>query len=251
MKRFDAYGETDIGRVKRNNEDALDYLISREGTFALAVVADGVGGNPGGEVASQVAVAALLAEVRGQAARVGQARAPEALRRVVMQATEAANAAVRRCQLKGPELAHMATTVVAALVTADLLALAHAGDSRCYRLRRGTLESLTEDHTVAQQMLRTGELEPDALAHSPYHQVLTRALGLADSVEITTGCFDLIGGDTLLLCSDGLTAVLSDADIEQVLMAGGSLAATTREMIDRANAAGGPDNVSVLLLRVL
>ncbi|RFA29181.1 hypothetical protein CAI21_10455 [Alkalilimnicola ehrlichii] len=247
MPRFEVYGETDVGCVKRRNEDALDYVLRPDREALLAVVADGVGGLPGGDVASEVAVRAVIEHGREALLELESAPDEEALRSMLLTAVKVANSAVQKCQLQSPELKSMATTIVVALAVGERVMVAHVGDSRCYRQRAGQLLCLTEDHTVAQQMLKDGVLSRSRIAESPYNQVLSQALGVADRIDVTVSQDSLQAGDVWLLCSDGLNKALSDELIVDELNAAAGLVDASRTLIRAANAKGGEDNITVLL----
>src|SRR5690606_29790158 len=236
MSRLQAYGESDRGRIKRNNEDSLDYYIDRSGSLALAVVADGVGGTAGGEVASELAVRTVIDRLR-RALTPELAERPHDLAAMLGAAIEQANEAILLAQARMPTLANMATTIVALLTDARTLAVAHVGDSRCYRLRAGRLTALTADHTVAQEMLEKHGFSPAALVDSPYHQVLSQALGTEPPPAVTISEHPWRAGDLYLLCSDGLTRHLNEHAIAQILLSAASLPAAAAALIDAANAA--------------
>ena len=244
MTAFDVYGETDIGRVRRGNEDSVDFFLNRDATAALAVVADGVGGEAGGDVASRLTTQTVRAHVLATLRNGMGMGSPECLKAAI----EAAHAAVRRLRESEPRLARMATTVVAALANETGIAVAHAGDSRAYRWRDGSLAQLTRDDTVAQQMLDDGTLGDSPGSESPYQHILTRAVGACAGIEISARGFQTRPGDLWLLCSDGLTKCLDDETIAAVLALPSSLAARAKRLLDRANAAGGYDNIAVVLI---
>jgi protein phosphatase len=238
--RLSSFAGTDVGRVRAGNEDSL---FNGRTVFA---VADGLGGHAGGEVASAAAVAPLAAlDGRGFA---DPAEAAEALAGAVRQA----NAAILDQAAGDPGLWGMGTTLTAAAVAGDHhLQLAHVGDSRAYLLRDGSLEQLTTDHTVVGELVRRGRLSPEQAAVHPERSILTRAVGLDPRVPVDTpDPLELAAGDQVLLCSDGLTETVPDAAIAELLSAPGDGDAACRSLIDAANAAGGPDNTTVVLVRV-
>jgi protein phosphatase len=224
---------SDTGLRREHNEDS--FMVA-ERMFA---VADGVGGGRAGEVASSVAVEAL---------RIGAHRAFEAddLERLAQRAAGAVHAK----GLADPEFAGMATTLTSALVAGDRVEVAHAGDSRLYRLRGGTLECLTDDHSFVSQMLREGLLTEEQAAVHPMRSMITRALGRDPDVDFAKRSIEAAAGDIFLLCSDGLTGMLPDGQIETIVRDSSSLDDAALRLIRQANAAGGRDNITVVLFRL-
>ena len=225
---------TDTGRQRRANEDAF---LARAPLFA---VADGMGGAQAGEVASSTAIEVLAAGL-GQGESVEQ-RLSESVRQ--------ANSQIHALSVADDERAGMGTTVTAAYVGESDVTLVHVGDSRCYRWRDGALERLTDDHSLVEQMVRQGQLtEQQALDH-PQRSIITRALGPESVVEPDAQTVGGRDGDLLLLCSDGLTTMISDEQIAAMLARDEPLKATTRALIAAANEAGGRDNITVVLIRL-
>jgi protein phosphatase len=238
--RLSTFAGTDVGRTRAGNEDS--YFCGR----TVFAVADGLGGHQGGEVASAAAVKPLAALDGREFADPREAA--EALAAAVRQA----NTAILDQAVGDPNLWGMGTTLTAAAVAGDHhLQLAHVGDSRAYLLRDGSLEQVTTDHTVVGEFVRRGRLTPEQAAVHPERSILTRAVGLDPRIPVDTpDPLELTPGDQVLLCSDGLTEVIPDATIAELLSADGEGEAACRSLIDAANAAGGPDNITVVLLRV-
>jgi PPM family protein phosphatase len=234
----EAAGQTHPGLHRAENEDAFAVLPDA----GLLIVADGLGGHPAGEVASRMAVDLVcdrLFEPQRWPPRVALA--------ALVDAIERASLAVFRAGQRSPALSGMGTTLVASLAFQGSLVVAHVGDSRAYLLREHWLARLTEDHTV-----RNLPCAPvaDAFARFAYHPgSLTRSLGTEDRVEVETRTLSPRPGDLLLLCSDGLTNVVGDPEIAGILGAHADLAVAAGALIARANAGGGPDNVTVALQR--
>jgi PPM family protein phosphatase len=238
--RLSSFAGTDVGRTRSGNEDS--YFCGR----AVFAVADGLGGHQGGEVASAAAVAPL-ADLDGRGF-ADPAEAAEALAAAIREA----NSAILDQAAGDPGLWGMGTTVTAAAVAGDRhLQLAHVGDSRAYLLRDGSLEQLTTDHTVVGELVRRGRLTPDQAAIHPERSILTRAVGLDPRVPVDTpDPLELVPGDQVLLCSDGLTEAVPDSRIAELLSTSPDGDAACRALIDAANDAGGPDNITVVLIRV-
>lgn len=235
-------GATDTGRVRKHNEDAIGWNEA----CGLAVVADGVGGHQAGEVASTLVVDHLL-EALAEAEANPHACA-EALRAAIAEANRALHAHARESHREG-----MATTVVALRVCGDgdKLAVAHVGDSRLYRLRNGVMQQLTVDHSLVQELIDNGSMTPEEAAVSSRRNLITRSLGLEDEVAVDMLLTSVRPGDGYLLCSDGLSDRLTDLGMGMMLEqgSGGPLQAVADKLVETANAAGGQDNIAVVLLR--
>ena len=233
---------TDVGRVRGHNEDAFAV----DPALGLYVVCDGMGGHAGGEVASREAAANFLAW-----ARQLQRSASPADRLVA--AISGANRAVYEMSVRQPRLRGMGSTIVALEVAADgrSVSVAHAGDSRCYRLRDGVLHRLTDDHSLVEEQLRSGVLTPEEARRSHLRNVITRVVGSHPQVSPEVAQFQAEGGDLYLLCSDGLNRDLADADLLGILQRHRhSLPHTARVLIDAANLLGGGDNITVVLVEI-
>jgi protein phosphatase len=235
-----AFAATDRGRVRETNEDA-HHCGAR-----LFAVADGLGGRRAGEVASSTAIEAL--------APLDQARPDglEAAERTLSDGFAAANRAVMDKAASDPAYTGMATTLTAALLHQDHLLVAHVGDSRAYLLREGEgLRQLTRDHTVVAQLVRQLRLSEEEAASHPFRSVLVTAVGLDAELEVDLlEPLALQPGDQVLICSDGLTEPLADRSIAELLAARDDGHEACAALIEAANLAGGPDNVTVVLLRV-
>jgi PPM family protein phosphatase len=242
--RWQSCALTDRGRVRRRNEDA--YLVLPESR--LYAVADGMGGHAAGDVASRTAVNVLAESF----ARVPSRRIMHgAMTRRLLDAFAAANAAILSHALTQPQCAGMGTTLtaVAPLDAAAQCVVAHVGDSRLYRLRAGELHQVTRDHTWVQQQVEAGILTPAEARHHPLSSLLNRVLGTQEVGPADSMVFDTLPGDLLLLCSDGLTGMIDDAELATLLQRPLPLEQHARELVEAANAGGGTDNITVLLLR--
>ncbi len=226
--------KTDTGRQRRDNED------SAYARAPLFVVADGMGGAQAGEVASQLAIEAFEQELpEGTSAEQRLAeRVREANRRIY----ERSRAEIER--------AGMGTTLTAVYLEETTLAIAHVGDSRAYLLRDGELRRLTRDHSLVDELVRRGKLTEEQAAEHPQRSIITRALGPEPDVEVDTWTYPVRAGDVLLLCSDGLTSMVSEDEVVRVLAGATSLEQAGDDLIGAANAAGGRDNITVVLFRV-
>ena len=227
-------GRTDVGRQRSANED--DFVLAPP----FFAVADGMGGAKAGEVASAMATEGFEGESdSGEPAELQLARIlREANRRIY-------DLAVADESHRG-----MGTTLTAAKVTGDEISLAHVGDSRAYRMRDGELEQLTKDHSLVAELERSGQITPEAAEHHPQRSIITRALGPEPDVEVDTYTVTGREGDLFLLCSDGLTSMISDEEIGSILRSADSLDAAADALVRAANQSGGKDNITVVLFRV-
>jgi protein phosphatase len=235
MRLGESAGKTDPGRVRRRNEDA--FVVDPP----LFAVADGMGGAQAGEVASRLAAAAFRefreADELGPEERV-QAIIKEANRRIYERART------------DSEVSGMGTTVTAALLTDGRVVIGHVGDSRAYRIRDGRLEQLTEDHSLVADLMRSGRLTPEEAEGHPQRSVITRALGTDPDVDVDTLVIEAAAGDLFLLCSDGLSTMVSEPDVLRTVERANTLDEAARDLVRAANTGGGEDNVTVVLFRL-
>jgi len=237
--RFTSHAATHVGRTRTGNEDS--YYA---GTTVFAV-ADGMGGHAAGEVASETALHPLEAVDGREFASGAQAL------HVLSEAVRAANHDVVAKAAADSSLRGMGTTLTAVLLRGGRLHLAHVGDSRAYLFRPGTTASqLTTDHTLVEQLVQEGRLSRDEIATHPQRSVITRAIGVETTVDVDTlGPLELLGGDQVLLCSDGLSGVVGDEQMAELLAISDGDAAVAA-LVEAANEGGGPDNITVVLLRI-
>ncbi len=225
---------THVGKIRRNNEDSLTVIEPQ--TF---VVADGMGGAQAGEVASQ-----LLVEV----VKIVLAEIPAPWdEKILSRAILAANEKILDTARQNAEYRGMGTTATILSLNGAQGYFAHVGDSRLYLLRSGTLRQLTEDHSYVETLVRRGELSAEAARTHPMKNVLTQAVGAMDDIQVDAGNFPVQGGDIFLLCTDGLTNMVNDATIAKILQNAENPAGV---LIDAALAAGGRDNVTVIVAGV-
>lgn len=238
--------KTDLGRVRENNEDKFDFWEPEDtGTLAsrgrLYAVADGMGGHAAGQIASEMALKAFAASYyAGSSADV-----EEALARAVAQA----NAFVHDTQRAVPSRRGMGCTLVAAAIVGTDAFIVWAGDSRAYRITADAIEPLTEDHSWVGDQLRAGVITPEEAETHPYRNIITRCLGPEPGVTPDVKKVPLAEGDILLLCTDGLTGPLRDGEIAAAAR-GVAPSFACRNLIDLANERGGPDNITVALIRI-
>jgi PPM family protein phosphatase len=235
MKVTDTAGFTDPGRKRRRNEDS--YVIEPP----LFAVADGMGGAQAGEVASRLAAAAFR--------EFHDADDLDPEKRLVAIIQEA-NRRIYERAADDSEVSGMGTTITAALVGGTGLAIGHVGDSRAYRLRAGRFEQLTDDHSLVADLVRSGRLTPEEADVHPQRSVITRALGTDAQVDVDTFTVPAENGDLFLLCSDGLTTMVGDEEIRDLVTRAKDLDQAGKGLVKAANRAGGEDNVTVVLFRV-
>lgn len=239
---------TDVGRRRHGNEDSYALWVSdgserSHAADTLLVVCDGMGGSNAGEVASRMAVEAVVREFEEDTS----GDTLEALRRAV----DAANTEVHEHSRSRQDLQGMGTTCTAVAIRGDTLTFAHVGDSRAYLVRGGAMSQVTSDHSLVAQLVARGQITREDARHDPRRNVVTRSVGVGASVEIDAESLGdpLLPGDTILVCSDGLHGQLSDEEIAK-LASDGSLDRACRTLIALANERGGPDNITVAMARI-
>jgi protein phosphatase len=234
-----AAARTDVGLRRSVNEDCFALAAD----LGLYLVADGMGGHTAGQLASRLATAGTVEALRKLAGT--DASLTEKLRYCVA----AANRGVFDTAQAKPELSGMGTTLVAVLAGSDRVALAHVGDSRAYLIRAGRIRQLTDDHSLVAELVRRNEISPGAARGHPHRHVLTRALGVRRAVEADLAELTPAEGDVIVLCSDGLTGLVEDAEIAAEVESGANLEATCGRLVDMANERGGEDNITVACVR--
>lgn len=246
------YGETNVGRERKNNEDA--FRVAPEAGVYL--VCDGMGGHASGEIASQIAADAMLRflvmdRFRPEFTWSGESLAqPTEEGRALDAAVRCANREVLNQANAHPMHKGMGTTVVAVLGGTQRLGMVHVGDSRVYRLRQGEFEQITDDHSLLNHYINTRPMSADQIRQFAGKNVIVRAVGLRDAVDPEVQVADYQADDLYLLCSDGLTDMVEDEQIAEILLGNADLAAAGRALIEAALAGGGKDNITVLLLKV-
>lgn len=239
-------GRSDVGKVRQGNEDAL-FADEARGVF---IVADGMGGHVAGEVASQI-VTEMVGP--GVSRAVEEGYSGEDLQERALELIEDANRAIMERADNEPEKRGMGTTVtLLALMPDSRYLFQQVGDSRGYLLRDGALTQITRDHTVVQQQVDRGALAPEQARDHPLSHILTRALGTEFDVETDTYSDQVKPGDLLLLCSDGLSGMLPDEEIKRILLSStGDVQELADGLVDAANEAGGLDNITALVVKIL
>jgi len=246
------FGKTDVGRKRSNNEDS----ILTDDPLQLYILADGMGGHAGGEEASKIAVTSIrdfIANTENDEDSTWPFEIDPNLahpaRRLIV-SVMIANSNIMETAKKNKELKGMGTTVVSMLVNGEKVYLTHVGDSRIYRLRDNTLTQMTADHSMLNEELKRRKMTEEEIRNYPYKNRIVRALGHMDKVMVDLKEVDLRSKDYYLLCSDGLTDLVSDQEIQQTMIDGGDdCEAATNALVDKANGYGGKDNISVVAVR--
>ena len=231
-----AFGASDIGRARARNEDA--FVIRTD--IGLFAVADGMGGHAAGDVASRTAIDALTAAMT--------IAADESL---IPAAVRLANLSVWERGQAEAAVAGMGSTLTVLLFSEDHThaTIGHVGDTRCYLLRKGTLEQLTRDHTSAQDLVDQGQLAKEAARGHPYSSMLHRAIGTKEDVDVDIVTTDVQTGDLFLLCSDGLSGLIAEDDLHAMIAQEKPLNEIVADLIEAANLRGGTDNITAVLVR--
>jgi serine/threonine protein phosphatase PrpC len=257
------FGRTDVGRTREHNEDAFivadlttmnatlqpevrRHVPGERGT--LFMVADGMGGAAAGEVASAMATDIVLTELDLRWRKAGDAT-PESFARALKAATEAANARIHKYAAEHPENRGMGTTATVAGILGDTLYLTQVGDSRGYLVRAGKARQITKDQSLMQKLIEAGELTEEEAEVSERKNIILQALGPEPQVKVDLTSQQVRHGDTLILCSDGMSGQMRADDIARIVNEDPDLVATCRKLIDLANENGGPDNITVIAAR--
>ena len=251
--RVIAAGETNVGMKRTHNEDSFAVIDDDH----LYIVADGMGGHASGEVASKMAIDTVRDFFKATSAdpeatwpyKMDKSRGYEENRLIT--GIKLANLRIYEAAQRDPKLRGMGTTVVAILVVDDGVLIGHVGDSRVYRLRDGQLEQLTEDHSLLNDYIKMKRLTEEEIANFPHKNVIVRALGMKDTVKVDTQLDKPQPGDIYVLCSDGLCGPASDDEIRDIVLQYSDLKTASQKLIERANEKGGPDNITVVLAKVM
>lgn len=235
--------ETDAGRIRENNQDCLQGGTIGENTL-WAVVCDGMGGPSGGKIASETAVQIISKNIVGH---YKEDMGLNSIRSVLFTAVSAANAMIHDMAQNDEDLKGMGTTVVAVIISGDTACIAHAGDSRAYRVSAESLEQITKDHSIVQYLVEQGEITQEEARSHPNKNFITRAVGVQDTIDIDYNEITLSDDDKILICTDGLTNCVSDKEIHATLL-GADVENSARTLVERANQHGGQDNISVVVI---
>ena len=234
---------TDPGLARENNEDSVTF----DALARLGILADGMGGYNAGEIASGMATTFIKSEMGRWLSQAGRHANAKEVRRAMEICVENANRSIFNAANSNPQYTGMGTTLVVGVFDESRLMLGHIGDSRCYRLRGQSLEQITKDHSLLQEQIDAGLITPEQAATSLNKNLVTRALGVEDTVLLEVNEHRVEAGDIYLMCSDGLSDMISDSAIAAVMLGAGSLEHKAKQLVVAANEGGGRDNISVLL----
>ena len=237
--------KTDPGRARDNNEDAAAF----DEVTRLGVLADGMGGYNAGEIASGMAIAFIKSEMSRWLNEAGKQAKTREVRRALEICVDNANRSIFNAANSNAHYSGMGTTLVVGVFQDTCLMLGHIGDSRCYRLRNGELQQITKDHSLLQEQIDAGMITPEQAATSTYKNLVTRALGVEDAVMLELNEHQVEHGDLYMMCSDGLSDMVNDADIAAILDADLPLDQKAEHLITIANEHGGRDNITVLMVQ--
>jgi serine/threonine protein phosphatase PrpC len=238
--------QTDPGMARENNEDS----VMVDEPTGLGVLADGMGGYNAGEVASGMATQFIHSEMARWLAQAGAQAGSKDIRRALEICVDNANLAIFNAANQNAQYAGMGTTLVVGVFQGENLLVGHIGDSRCYRMRHAEFVQITKDHSLLQEQIDAGLLTPEQAATSLNKNLVTRALGVDDTVMLEINEHMVEPGDLYLMCSDGLSDMVRDAEIAEILEMPAPLEQRAKGLIDAANARGGRDNITVLLVQV-
>lgn len=240
---MEVYSKTDIGLVRKENQDSCNFSFVSQ-SCVWAVVCDGMGGANGGKVASQTAVDTISGEIEKL---FYEEMTTDEIADVLANAVNAANTEIYKRSIENVELTGMGTTCEAVMVRKDRIFIIHVGDSRVYSIRGGKIKQLTEDHSVVQEMVKRGEITPQQAQNHPNKNFITRALGVSRTVRLDYVEADFLYGDVIVICSDGLSNCVSNADMVKLVHEhrGPEM---VELLVEKAKDGGGTDNITVTVI---
>lgn len=234
---------TDRGQVRSHNEDSGGTYYNSSGNL-LAVIADGMGGHRAGDIASQMAVS-LIKERWNKAEEVNS---PDQAEQWLVESLEEVNIAIYEQALSDEKYDGMGTTIVVTISTEEFVTIAHIGDSRCYLYNESGFQQITEDHSLVNELVRSGQLAKEDADHHPRKNIVLKALGTEESVNCDVQSLSWEHGNKLLLCSDGLTDKISNDELAEYVQTSTSLKETSQSLVNLANERGGEDNISLIMI---
>lgn len=237
-------GATDIGKVRSVNEDCFDHGIFDDGT-AWAIVCDGMGGVRGGHIASSLVLSLVSDKIKKCYNKLMPSYSFE---NVFLSTITTANVIVHDRSFTDEDLKGMGTTIAAAIVKDGNACIAHVGDSRVYKISNNSISQITKDHSLAQEMLDNGQLTQEEFENYPKKNIITRALGVEENIDVDFDFTSLKEDEALVLCSDGLSGLISDEEILEIYM-NNDFDGVCQKYIDRANSNGGHDNITVVVMK--
>ena len=232
---------TDIGKRRQSNQDAV-AVFSNQKNLHLAIVADGMGGHQAGDVASHLIISGL-----GEDWQKTELETSQEIIQWILQHIQRENDDIFEKGRQNPTQIGMGTTIVAVVTLEKSVVLSHVGDSRCYLIRQGQIKQVTDDHSLVNELVKTGEITPEMANHHPRKNILVRSIGVPGTVETDVTELDIEPGDKLLLCSDGLSNMLTDDEILHIIETSPDLDVALNQLVQQANQAGGFDNITALI----
>lgn len=237
-------GNSDIGKKRTKNEDSFRFGFFKDGT-SWAVVCDGMGGAAAGQVASTL-TADMVSEKMQKS--YNSSMPYRSIENMLLSAVTTANVTVYDCSKADKKLSGMGTTIVACVIKDSTACIAHVGDSRAYHISQGEIHQVTKDHSLVQEMLDKGQITANEIDNHPQRNIITRAIGTRETVDIDFDCVELAPDDTIILCTDGLSGSLSNESMLSIFVKS-SFDDLAKELIAAANDAGGPDNITVVAMQ--
>lgn len=243
MTKVETFYLSDRGKVRQHNEDCVGVFENEAGV--LAIVADGMGGHLAGDVASQMAISTFKTFWE----HVTLIDSPIEAEAWFTEKVAEVNKAIYEHSLTNPECQGMGTTIVGAIITSNFATIGHIGDSRCYLLNSCDYKQVTQDHSLVNELVRSGQISKEDAEHHPRKNVLLRALGTEQTVELDVSTIEFEGEDVLLLCSDGLSNKVSDETMKEELSNSNPLSEKAKTLVQLANDNGGEDNISIVIVK--
>ena len=244
---YEICADTDPGLTRDNNEDAVAF----DTLTGLCILADGMGGYSAGEIASGMATAFIRSEMGRWLSQAGRNANSKEVKRAMEICVQNANHSIFNAANSNPQYTGMGTTLVVGVFQAGRLMLGHIGDSRCYRVRGDAFEQITKDHSLLQEQIDAGLITPEQALTSANKNLVTRALGVEDAVLLDVTEHRVYAGDVYVMCSDGLSDMVRDRTIADIMLGHATLEQKSRQLINAANANGGRDNISVVLVHAV
>jgi len=246
---MELWGITDSGKVRRHNQDVFQMLSNEDKDIAVLVVCDGMGGANAGNIASELAADMFMYNMKLRIAELKDDFSQDEIADMMVDAVHLANTAVYTKSLEDEEFAGMGTTLTAAVVTKDGEVVANVGDSRLYHVNSKKITQITRDHSVVEDMIERGEITRNEARRHPSRNLITRALGTGVNEPPDIFFMNMKNGESIILCSDGLTAVVMDNEIQFELMRGATVQESCEVLVDKALERGAPDNVTMVILK--
>lgn len=246
---MELWGITDSGKVRKHNQDVFQTLSNEEKGVAVLVVCDGMGGANAGNIASKLAADAFMAHISGEISNMENSCCQREIAKIMTNAVLAANAAVYDKSMQSEEFAGMGTTLTAAISTSDGEVVANVGDSRMYHVTKSNISQITRDHSVVEDMIERGEITRNEARRHPSRNLITRALGTGVYEPPDIFFLNLNSGDFIILCSDGLSNIVLDSEMQFELLRGETARESCEVLVDMALERGAPDNVTAVILK--